>query len=126
MTVSVTSDLSTITLCESGADTGTHYRLNGTSNANPAYDNDAKAEGGYCIANKLGATTGATDVGGHFNHTSTFDLSGKNLYWWQQFVTPGNMATKASGGMQIGLTNTSHKRGRRARERDDALFLFKP
>ncbi len=108
MTVSVTTDLATISAAESTTDSGTFYRLNGTSSANPAQDLDAFIQGTGCVANKMGATIGTTNVGGHFNHTTTFDLSGgKHLFHWRQIVTAGNMLTKANLGVTIGLTNTS-------------------
>lgn len=107
MAVSVTTDLTTITAAESTTDGGTWYRLNGTSSANPAQDLDAFVQGSGCVANKMGATTGTTNTGGHFNHTTTFDLTGKHLYHWRQIVTAGNMLTKANRGVSIGLTNTS-------------------
>jgi hypothetical protein len=107
MTISVTTDLTTITGAESTTDSGTFYRLNGTSSANPAQDLDAFVQGTACIANKLGSTISPTDAGGHFNHASTFDLTGKHLYHWRQIVTAGNMLTKANQGVSLGLTNTS-------------------
>ncbi len=107
MAISVTTDLTTITAAESTTDSGTHYRLNGTSTGNPAADADAFVQGSNCIANKMGATVGTTDVGGHFNATATFDITGKHLFHWRQIVTAGNQQSKASGGTQIGLTNTS-------------------
>lgn len=108
MAISVTTDLTTITAAESTTDSGTFYRLNGTSNANPAQDLDAFVQGTGCVANKMGATSGTTDTGGHFNHTTTFDLSGgKHLYHWRQIVTAGNMQTTANQGVVVGLTNTS-------------------
>lgn len=56
----------------------------------------------------MGGTIGTTNTGGHFNHATTFDLSGgKHLYHWRQIVTAGNMLTKANLGVTIGLTNTS-------------------
>lgn len=108
MAISITTDLVDITTANSTSDaSGTWYRLNGTNSANPAVDGDAAIHGGNCIANKMGTTTGTTDVGGHFNHASTFDLTNKHLYHWRQIVTAGNMLTKANRGVQLGLTNTS-------------------
>lgn len=107
MAVSITTDLTTISNADSTTASGTFYRLNGTSSANPAQDLDAYIQGTGCVANKMGATSGTTDVGGHFNHTTTFDLTGKHLYHWRQIVTAGNMLTKANRGVQLGLTNTS-------------------
>jgi hypothetical protein len=106
MAVSVTTDLSVISTCDSTTDGGTHYRLAGTSSANPAADADAMVQNNGCIANKCGATA-TTDVGGHFNHTSTFDLTSKLLVFWRQIVTPGNMLEKVNLGITLGLTNTS-------------------
>jgi len=106
MTVSVTTDLATVSLAESTADGGTWNRISGTSSGNPAADADAFVQGTNCVAAKMGATT-AADVGVHFNHTTTFDLTNKVLFYWRQIVTPGNMQPKASGGIAIGLTNTS-------------------
>ena len=107
MAVSVTTDLTAITTAESTTDGGTFYRLNGTSNANPAQDLDAYIQGTGCVASKMGATIGTTNTGGHFNHTATFDLTGKHIYHWRQIVTAGNMLTKANLGVTLGLTNTS-------------------
>jgi hypothetical protein len=107
MAVSVTSDLTDISLCNTTTDGGTHYRLNGTSSANPAADGDAQVQGSGCLSNKMGATFGATDVGGHFNSTATFDLTNKHLFHWRQIVTAGNMETKSNKGIALGLTNTS-------------------
>lgn len=106
MTVSVTTDLTAVSTCDSTTDGGTHYRLAGTSSGNPAADSDAMVQNNGCIANKCGATALA-DVGGHFNHTSTFDLTSKMLYYWRQIVTPGNMLEKVNLGITLGLTNTS-------------------
>jgi hypothetical protein len=55
----------------------------------------------------MGSTVSPTDAGGHFNHTSTFDLTGKHIFHWRQIVTAGNMSPKASKGISIGLTNTN-------------------
>lgn len=107
MAVSVTTDLTTISAAESTTDSGTWYRLNGTSSANPAQDLDAFIQGTGCVANKMGTAIGATNTGGHFNHTTTFDLTGKHLYHWRQIVTAGNMLTKANQGVTLGLTNTT-------------------
>ncbi len=108
MAISVTTDLVDVSTADLTTSGGTWYRLSGTSSANPAADADAYVQGSGCIANKMGSTFGATDVGGHFNHTTTFDLSGgKHLFYWRQIVTPGNMLTKANQGITIGLTNTS-------------------
>ncbi len=107
MAVSVTTDLTTISTADSTTASGTFYRLNGTNTANPAADLDAFIQGTACIANKMGTATGATDVGGHFNHTTTFDLTNQHLFHWRQIVTAGNMLTKANRGIQLGLTNTS-------------------
>ena len=107
MSVTVTSDLVDISACNSATDGGTHYRLAGTSSANPGADPDAMVQGAGCLANKMGATFGALDVGGHFNSTATFDITGKHLFHWRQIVTAGNMEPKASKGISIGLTNTS-------------------
>lgn len=107
MAISVTTDLVDVSSADTTTTNGTFYRLNGTSTGNPAADADAHVQGGGCIANKMGAATG-TDVGGHFNHTTTFDLSsGKHLFYWRQIITPGNMLTKANQGITLGLTNTS-------------------
>jgi hypothetical protein len=107
MAITVTTDLTTISAAESTTDSGTWYRLNGTSSANPAADGDAYIQGTFCIANKMGADSGTTNIGGHFNSTATFDLTGKHLYHWRQIVTAGNMLSKANRGITIGLTNTS-------------------
>lgn len=107
MTVSVTSDLTDVSAANTLTDGGQFYKLNGTASGNPAADSDAHIQGSGCVANKMGATSGATDVGGHFNHTTTFDLTGKHIFHWRQIVTAGNMAAKASLGITIGLTNTS-------------------
>lgn len=106
MAVTITSDLVDISACNSAVDGGTHYRLAGTTSANPGADPDAMVQGSGCIANKMGSTTLA-DVGGHFNSTATFDITGKHLFHWRQIVTAGNMEPKASKGISIGLTNTS-------------------
>lgn len=106
MAIAVTSDLSDISSCDALTSGGQWYRLAGTSSANPAADLDAMVQNTGCVANKCGATTSA-DVGSHFNHTSTFDLTSKMLYYWRQIVTPGNMLAKASQGITLGLTNTS-------------------
>lgn len=106
MAVTITSDLVDISACNSAVDGGTHYRLAGTTSANPGADPDAMVQGSGCIANKMGGTTLA-DVGGHFNSTATFDITGKHLFHWRQIVTAGNMEPKASKGISIGLTNTS-------------------
>lgn len=106
MAITVTTDLSDVSTCNTTTDGGTHYRLAGTSSANPAADADAMVQDNGCIANKCGSTA-TTDVGGHFNHTSTFDLTSKLLVFWRQIVTPGNMLAKASLGITLGLTNTS-------------------
>lgn len=108
MAVSVTSDLTTITAAETTTDSGTFYRLNGTNTGNPGQDLDAFVQGTGCVANKMGSAIGTTNTGGHFNHTTTFDLSGgKHLFHWRQIVTAGNMLTKANQGVTLGLTNTS-------------------
>lgn len=106
MAISVTTDLAAISLCESTADGGTHYRLAGASSGNPAADGDAMVQNTSCIANKC-STTQSADVGGHFNATATFDITGKMLFYWRQILTPGNMLAKASQGITLGLTNTS-------------------
>lgn len=107
MTVNVTSDLVDISTCDALTSGGTWYRLSGTSSANPAADLDAFVQGSGCISNKMGTTVSA-DVGGHFNHTTTFDLSGgKMLFYWRQVLTPGNMLTKANQGITIGLTTAN-------------------
>jgi hypothetical protein len=108
MAVSVTTDLTDVTNADSTTAGGTFYRLNGTSSANPAQDLDAFIQGTGCVASKMGTAVGTTNTGSHFNHTSTFDLSGgKHLYHWRQIVTAGNMQTKANQGVTLGLTNTS-------------------
>lgn len=107
MAISVTTDLVTITNADSTTASGTFYRLNGTSSANPAQDLDAFVQGNACVANKMGATSGTTDTGGHFNHTTTFDLTNQHIFHWRQIVTAGNMLTKANRGICLGLTNTS-------------------
>lgn len=107
MALSVTSDLADVTTANSTTDGGTFYKLNGTASGNPALDADAHIQGTGCVASKMGATTGTTDVGSHFNHASTFDLTGKHLFHWRQIVTAGNMLTKANRGITLGLTNTS-------------------
>ena len=107
MTITYGHDFTTITGCETTTDSGTHYRLNGVSSGNPLAEADAFVQGAGCIANKCGTTTGATDVGGHFNHTTTFDLTNKHLFVWRLVSTAGNMLTKANAGISIGLTNTS-------------------
>lgn len=107
MAISYSHDFTTISGCESTTDSGTHYRLNGVNSGNPLAEADAYVQGAGCIANKCGATTGATDTGGHFNHTSTFDLTGKHLFIWRLISTAGNMLTKANAGVSVGLTNTS-------------------
>lgn len=107
MAISVTSDLTDVTAANTLTDGGQFYKLNGTSSGNPAADSDAHIQGSGCVANKMGADTGTTNVGGHFNHTTTFDLTGKHLFHWRQIVTAGNMLAKASLGITLGLTNTS-------------------
>ena len=107
MAISVTSDLADISSCDSTTSSGTFYRLNGTSSANPAQDLDAMVQGSGCVANKMGSTAAPTDVGGHFNATAPFDLTGKHIVHWRQIVTAGNMETKANKGIALGLTNTS-------------------
>ena len=107
MAVSVTTDLTAVTAADSTTDGGTFYRLNGTSSGNPAQDLDAYIQGSGCVASKMGTATGTTNTGSHFNHTSTFDLTGKHLFHWRQIVTAGNMLTKANQGVSLGLTNTS-------------------
>jgi hypothetical protein len=107
MAVSVTSDLTDISACNNTTDGGTHYRLNGTSSGNPAADADAMVQGTGCIANKMGADFGATNLGGHFNSTATFNLTNKHIIHWRQLVTAGNMETKANRGIGLALTNTS-------------------
>lgn len=107
MAIITTSDLTDITLANTTTDSGTFYRLNGTTSGNPAADGDAMIQGVGCVANKMGAATGTTDVGGHFDSTATFDLTNKHIYHWRQIVTAGNMLAKASRGVTLGLTNTS-------------------
>ncbi len=107
MAVSVTTDLTTISTADSTTASGTFYRLNGTNTANPAADLDAFIQGTACVANKMGTAVGTTDTGGHFNHTTTFDLTNQHIFHWRQIVTAGNMLTKANRGVQLGLTNTS-------------------
>lgn len=107
MSITVTSDLADISACNTTADGGTHYKLNGTNSANPGQDGDAHVQGSACIANKMGTTVAPNDVGGHFNATVPFDLTGKHLFHWRQIVTAGNMETRANRGVCIGLTSTS-------------------
>lgn len=107
MTITVSSDLTDISSCDLTTSSGTHYRLAGTSSGNPAADADTYVQGSACIANKMGATFGAADVGGHFNSTLTFDITGKHLFHWRFIISAGNMETKAGKGVTIGLTNTS-------------------
>lgn len=107
MAITITTDLSVITACDSITDAGTFIRLNGTSSANPAADADTKVQNSNCVANKMGTTAGATDAGCHFNSTATFDLTGNHLYHWRFIVTASNMAAKSSRGIALGLTNTS-------------------
>lgn len=107
MAISITTDLQVITTADTTAASGTFYRLNGVNTGNPLAEADAFVEGAGCIANKTGATTGTTDVGGHFNATATFSLTGQHLFVWRLIVTAGNMLTRANQGVSIGLTNTS-------------------
>lgn len=107
MAISYSHDFTDISSCDLTTSGGTHYRLNGVNSGNPLAEADAYVQGTGCIANKCGATTGTTDTGGHFNHTTTFDLTNKHLFVWRLTATPGNMLTKASAGIAIGLTNTS-------------------
>jgi hypothetical protein len=105
--ISVTTDLQVITTADTTTASGTFYRLNGVNTGNPLAEADAFVQGAGCIANKTGGTTGATDVGGHFNATATFDLTNQHLFVWRLIVTAGNMLTRANQGVSIGLTNTS-------------------
>lgn len=107
MAISYSHDFTDISSCDLTTSGGTHYRLNGVNSGNPLAEGDAYVQGSGCIANKCGATTGATDTGGHFNHASTFDLTNKHLFVWRLLSTAGNMQTKANAGVSIGLTNTS-------------------
>jgi hypothetical protein len=107
LAISVTTDLQVITTADTTTASGTFYRLNGVNTGNPLAEADAFVQGAGCIANKTGGTTGATDVGGHFNATATFDLTGLHLFVWRLIVTAGNMLTRANQGVSIGLTNTS-------------------
>lgn len=107
MAISITTDLQVITTADTTTANGTFYRLNGVNSGNPLAEADAFVQGVGCIANKTGATTGATDTGGHFNATATFDLTNKHLFVWRLTVTSGNMLTRANQGISIGLTNTS-------------------
>lgn len=107
MAISITTDLQVITTADTTTANGTFYRLNGVNSGNPLAEADAFVQGAGCIANKTGATTGTTDVGGHFNATATFDLTNQHLFVWRLTVTSGNMLTRANQGISIGLTNTS-------------------
>lgn len=107
MAISYSHDFTDISSCDSTTASGAHNRLNGVNSGNPLAETDAYVQGSGCIANKCGTTTGATDTGGHFNSTATFDITGKHLFMWRMTLTPGNMLTKANAGIAIGLTNTS-------------------
>jgi hypothetical protein len=107
MTISYAHDFTDVSSCDNTSASGTHYRLNGVNQGNPLAEGDAYVQGSGCIANKCGATVGATDTGGHFNSTATFDLTNKHLFVWRLISTAGNMLTKANAGVSIGLTNTS-------------------
>lgn len=107
MAISYSHDFTDISSCDLTTSGGTHYRLNGVNSGNPLAEADAYVQGTGCIANKCGGTTGTTDTGGHFNHTTTFDITNKHLFMWRLTSTPGNMLTKANAGIAIGLTNTS-------------------
>lgn len=107
MAITTTSDLVDVTSADTLTTNGQFYRLNGVNSGNPAAEPDAFAQGTACVAYKCGATSGTTDVGGHFNSTNTFDLTNQHLFVWVLSVTAGNLATKVNDGLDIGLTNTS-------------------
>ncbi len=107
MAITVTTDLVDITNADTLTASGTFYRLGGASSSNPAADGDAFVQGTACVAWKTSSTVSPTDTGGHFNHTSTFDLTNKHIFSWRMVVTAGNMTTTANQGLVLGLTNTS-------------------
>lgn len=108
MAISVTSDLTEVTSCDTTTTLGTFYRLNGVNSGNPAAEADAKIQGVACIAFKEGTSVSPTDTGGHFNRTSTIDLTGKHIFHWRNSVTPANMSAKASQGVVLGITTQSN------------------
>lgn len=107
MAISITTDLVDVTNCDTTTTNGTFYRLNGPSAANPAAEPDAKRQNVACIAYKSGTSLTPTDTGGHFNHTTTFDVTNQHVYHWRNNVTSANANTKANRGLAFGLTNTS-------------------
>ncbi len=107
MAISVTSDLQIISNCDTTTSSGTFYRLNGPSSANPVAEPDARRQGVACMGYKSGTSLTPTDTGGHFNSTATFSVSGQHVYHWRNNVTAANANTKVNRGLGFGLTNTS-------------------
>jgi hypothetical protein len=107
MAITVTTDLVDISNCDTTTTNGTFYRLNGPSASNPIAEPDARRQGVACMGYKSGTALTPTDTGGHFNFTTTFDVTGQHVFHWRNSVTAGNTNTKANRGLAFGLTNTS-------------------
>jgi len=90
--ISVTANMSTISLCE---DT-TGWTLDDANN-----DNVMKIQGSYCLATQVKSTTGPTDY-----FTGSFDMTGKCIYVWM--ICNGLTDTKANGGFRIYVSDGSN------------------
>lgn len=100
----ITSDLTTLTACDTATDGGTWGRVAGSSSANPFVDADSKIQGAASMAAKLSSSTLAA-AGLYIPLTSTFNSSGKALFLWVGMNTASNMEKCGGSGVMFLATS---------------------
>ncbi len=106
----ISSDLTSISTCDTTTTGGTWSRINGTTTSNPLADADSKVQGTAALGSKPGTTViTAGAVAGYAGLTvpltATFNATNKALFFWGMVHAMSNMEKMGGNGVMLALTS---------------------
>lgn len=106
----VTTDLTSISTCDTTTTSGTWSRVNGGASSNPLADADSKVQGAASLGCKPGTTViTAGAVAGYAGLTvpltATFNATNKAIFFWGMVHAMSNMEKTGGNGVTFALTS---------------------